>query len=188
VYPDQLAEAARNFLLTNILGEPPCFFFKKEVVEETGAFNTTLVQLVDYEFILRLGMLKGMAFVPKPLVHFRVHGKSQTSQNSKEGEASLLKRLSVSVGDVMVLFYGYLTNPAFSLIKDFAGVDFLNNYIRYIYYTDANHQGEKIVNKAIQHVRDQYKDLVFNYSFFKYIYYRHWFKSWQRSAQKHVRF
>jgi glycosyltransferase involved in cell wall biosynthesis len=184
INPQQLAGKIKGHLLQNVLGEPPCYFFKKTVTEESGLFKTNMTQLVDYEFILRLSMLKGFVFIAKPLVQFRVHAASQSSANNKLDKQSLAKKIRANAGDSMILLREYQINPVFSFIKDQVGTELLSDYIRHIYYSGCKHNGVAVMNDALQDIRERYAELVFEYSFFKYIYYRRRIKGWERQFRQ----
>lgn len=82
VTPAQLARLiTRVSPCTNLLGEPVCGLFRRARFAAAGPFNTTLRQVVDYEFWLRLALTAPFTYVDQPLAIFRVHGGSATQAN-----------------------------------------------------------------------------------------------------------
>jgi glycosyltransferase involved in cell wall biosynthesis len=65
----------------NFIGEPSLIFFKKNVVEDVGLFNSALKQICDLEFALRVASKYGLKYIPKKLCALRVHKDSTTSTN-----------------------------------------------------------------------------------------------------------
>lgn len=77
-------------LLYNYLGEPPCFFYHRSVIEEFGKYNADLPQLCDYEYALRVTSNIGFSYVNKELVTFRVSSSSASAENHSN-KKNLLK-------------------------------------------------------------------------------------------------
>ena len=180
VSPEQLAAAVKGHLLQNFLGEPTCYFFHKSVFHYTSLFNPDLKQVVDYEFIVRLGLMKGLAIVPATLAHFRVHGSSESSANTNTSKEAQLRTIAAVTGDFLLLLNLYATKPEFELIRKATGDKVLENTMKHMYYSSCKHKGAKLVNTALQHIRERYEGLNLNYNFFKYVYYRHLYKKWEK--------
>jgi hypothetical protein len=72
--------AVQNICL-NFIGEPSLVFFKKNVVNDVGLFNSALKQICDLEFALRVASKYGLKYIPKKTCAFRVHQDSTTSTN-----------------------------------------------------------------------------------------------------------
>lgn len=178
---EHLAASAAEHLPENIFGEPTCYLFSKRIVERAGLFNPEYKQLVDLEFILRLGVVQGIAFLPEAMAFFRVHGKSESSANINQDKEARVRNLAAITGDTMLLFHQLLRNPSFKLIKDAMGTDALQLYINYLYHNGCKKNGERIFNKALQPLREKYQELgEMRYSLFKYFKYRKLFKKWLR--------
>jgi glycosyltransferase involved in cell wall biosynthesis len=184
ISPQQLAEGVSENLRQNILGEPTCYLFHKRIFAHTGMFNKEYKQVVDYEFIIRLGLKRGLAFTNEVLALFRVHNKSESSANSKINKAMQSKHIAAVTGDQILLLYNFLHNPEFELIKQKVGADNLALYIKYLYYSGCKHKGRRLLNKAIEPIRTKYKEIGgLNYNLFKYIYYRKLFKKWEKQLR-----
>lgn len=181
ISPESLAEGAAEHLLQNVLGEPTCYLFHKRILVQTGLFNTELKQVVDYEFVLRLGLIKGLIFLNDALALFRVHGKSESSANIKEDKATLMRQIAAVDGDSILLLHQFLYNPAFRLMKEAIGAENLEMYMKHLYYSRCKHKGASLVNKALTPIRTKYKEIGnLSYNFFKYVHYRKWFKKWNK--------
>ena len=77
----QVSEIASNHLALNIIGEPTAVMFRKSVITDLGVFNTDFSQICDLEYWLRIATAKGLVYVPKRLVSFRVHVNSTSASN-----------------------------------------------------------------------------------------------------------
>jgi FkbM family methyltransferase len=184
VSKEELIVSMTRHFLKNILGEPTCYFFKKEMVEKCGVFNSELRQLVDYEFITRLAMVNGFVFLPEPLAMFRIHNKSESNANIKTAKENIERKIAAVEGDWMVLIQNFLKNPQFSPVKEYIGADILSNYIRHIYYSGCKHQGKGTFRNGIKHLIDNKIVPEYRYNFLKYVYYRKMIKRWKRRIRK----
>src|SRR5690242_5037303 len=54
ITPLEFASLVKDKLFINIIGEPIVLLFQKKCIERIGRYNYDLVQLVDYEFVMRL--------------------------------------------------------------------------------------------------------------------------------------
>lgn len=83
-----------SFLKTpiNKVGEPSTFLFEKLLIKKIGWFRTDLVQILDYEFCIRVMKKKNIYIINKPLVKFRLHPKQATEAN-KTSETEKFKRI-----------------------------------------------------------------------------------------------
>lgn len=189
----ELATAVSRHLNQNFLGEPTCFLFQKKMFQEAGGFNLHLKQVVDYEFFVRIGLRNGFAFVPEALAHFRVHASSQSNMNNQLSRSVRKRQFRAESGDYMLLFWLYLNDESFELVRKAAGTELIETYMKHLYYSGCKHQGESLVNEAISDIRNLYPDLTkLNYNFFKYVYYRKkmkkWFRlmdSWKKASKTH---
>lgn len=187
ITPERLTKAVKRHFLQNILGEPTCYLFHKNILEQTALFNPSLRQLVDYEFILRLGLVKGIVFIPEILASFRVHGASQSSSNGTKDKTSKVNLISTSI-DKFILVSNFLYNPAFRLIKNAVGETVLNNYLRHIFYSGCKHIGKEIFQTALASVNVPFniEQLNLKNSFFKYLLYRSLVKRWEKAMKKEL--
>lgn len=181
IAPERLAREVAEVLPENILGEPTCYLFHKDIFGQIGFFHSDYRQLVDMDLLLRAALLKGIAFVSEPLAEFRVHGKSETTANHKKEKEAQLRTIAANTGDTILLYYNFLTDPAFRLVKEAVGEDVLQLLINHLYHSGCKHKGEKIFNKALAPIRRKYKGLGdMRYSFFKYARYRKLFRQWEK--------
>lgn len=67
----------------NFVGEPTAVMFRRELASQAGGFDRNLVQLCDLEFWYRVGARDGLAFVPRELASFRVHGDAASQNNNR---------------------------------------------------------------------------------------------------------
>lgn len=111
--PQSVAELAKDKLFTNFLGEPITLFFEKALVAKIGSYNADLVQLVDYEFALRLALNTDVFFLPQHLVSFRVHS---ASESSNQGSSSLKIAKSQFV-EPLLMYHEYIFNPHFRKVR-----------------------------------------------------------------------
>lgn len=184
ITPDELAKTAKRYLIHNVIGEPTCYLFNKAVLKETGMFNLLQKQLVDYEFIVRIGLLNGFVFLSDTLAFFRVHGKSVSSDNNKRDKPNRLKSIAAESGDALLMLEYYLKDPAFELIKKEVGEDILKTYQQHLFYSGSKHKGRKIFKKALEPLFKQQNWPILKYTFFKYVYYRHLIRKWEKEMKK----
>ena len=181
ISPEQLAKGIAEHMRQNILGEPTCYLFSKRIFEQTGMFNPEFKQVVDLEFIIRLGLKKGLAFSPEVLALFRVHGKSESSANIKEDKTAEARNITAVTGDIILLFYHFKNNPEFDLVMKAIGEDVLEIHMRHMYYSGCKKKGQRIFNQALKPIREKYPELGnMHYNIFKYAYYRKLFKKWEK--------
>ena len=79
--PKLISKIAVQNICLNFIGEPSLIFFKKNVVNDVGLFNSALKQICDLEFALRVASKYGLKYIPKKTCAFRVHQDSTTSTN-----------------------------------------------------------------------------------------------------------
>lgn len=66
-------------MLVNVTCPPgPGAFFRRSAYEKAGPWDSTLRQMPDYDFWLRLGLVGPFSHIPRVLAGFRVHDASQT--------------------------------------------------------------------------------------------------------------
>lgn len=111
--PQAVAALAKDKLFTNFLGEPITLLFEKALVEKVGGYNADLVQLVDYEFALRLSLSTEVFFLPQHLVSFRVHSASESSNQGR----NLLKIIKSQFVEPLLMYHEYIFNPHFRELR-----------------------------------------------------------------------
>lgn len=84
--PQYVSRLALRFHSENFIGEPTSTLILRDIFEQIGYFNSSMIQLCDLEFFLRVGTNYGLAYIPETLAHFRIHSQSTTSKNSSENE------------------------------------------------------------------------------------------------------
>lgn len=138
----------------NIIGEPSCWLFHKKLLVQTGPFDARFKQSVDLEFALRAAFTAGLAFTPKPLVKFRMHGGSQTTSNTQAtGDPAAFKRSIRSLwGDDLLLHNTYLTDERFKIVREQWPAKLLSSKIRYLYLRACREYGSLFINDALQDV------------------------------------
>jgi glycosyltransferase involved in cell wall biosynthesis len=67
-----------DLVVKGICAPGPGVFFRREGLNKSGLWDTTLRQTPDYDYWLRLGLHGTFVRIPEPLAKFRVHGKSQS--------------------------------------------------------------------------------------------------------------
>lgn len=79
----KLLKKADNILRNpkNKIGEPSIVLLKKEVFTKIGYFDQELVQILDFEFWLRIMKKYKIAFISKKLATFRLHNEQATQKN-----------------------------------------------------------------------------------------------------------
>ena len=79
--PKLISKITVENICLNFIGEPSLIFFKKSIVNEVGLFNSSLKQICDLEFALRIASKFGLTYIPHQLCAFRIHQNSTTSNN-----------------------------------------------------------------------------------------------------------
>ncbi|QBQ54495.1 glycosyltransferase family 2 protein [Nitrosococcus wardiae] len=70
----------------NFIGEPTAVMLHRSVFEHFGLFEPVLIQKCDLEMWLRVGLNKGLRYIPEMLAHFRIHGGAATANNRSRRE------------------------------------------------------------------------------------------------------
>ena len=104
---EEIAAIFARHPLLNIFGEPPCYLFRRSLINDIGDFNEDLAQVVDYHFVLKIALQEGISWVVDNLVFFRVHGGNQSNKNKGTGRSDT-KRLKIEYVDAVLLLYEIL--------------------------------------------------------------------------------
>ncbi len=134
---------AENICL-NFIGEPSLSFFKKEIVQLHGAFNSSLIQICDLEFLLRMASHYGIVYVPKKLAHFRIHSKSTTSSNL-DAKHFVLRHI-----EPVIFCWHLLYHKNFDVFRRALNRRMsvrLNRYLEVRTYESSKHAAESKVNQ-----------------------------------------
>lgn len=172
ITPLVLAAAVKKYGTENIIGEPTCLLFHKRILEKSGPFNRHFYQSVDLEFALRAAFIAGIAFSNEALVHFRIHGGSQTSNNTaaKPSAEQQMRRLRAMWGDDMLLLHLYGADKYFEEVQKVWPKEELINLVRYKYLRACKEFGSRMVNEALKDIRPlipEIKNLSYNYLIYK---------------------
>lgn len=106
------SEAVIDNLAVNFVGEPTAVMFRRSVFEKSGFFNPRLIQICDFEFWTRIAVHTGIAFAPRPLATFRLHGNSTTAKNAKHGYGIEL--------DVLSMLHDFVSLPVYAPLRSIA--------------------------------------------------------------------
>ncbi len=69
----------------NVVGEPSCVMFRREVFDEVGGYDSSFEHAADLDFVLRVAERGRIAYLGTPHVLRRLHGENQTVLNQKSG-------------------------------------------------------------------------------------------------------
>ncbi|MDQ6812945.1 MAG: glycosyltransferase family 2 protein [Bacteroidota bacterium] len=109
----EMVKICKHFLFFNIIGEPIVTLFNKKIFNTIGSYNPDLVQLVDYEFNLRVCFNFNTIFISEDLVTFRVHGEAA----SNVSDVSFKKQADRYLIEPSILYHEYLFNSKYSLLR-----------------------------------------------------------------------
>jgi glycosyltransferase involved in cell wall biosynthesis len=82
----------------NWIGEPTVVMVRRHALQRVGLFNVRLQQVTDLELWLRLAFFYDVGFIPEPLATFRVHARSASFTNLREGLDGRIERLWLLAG------------------------------------------------------------------------------------------
>ncbi len=76
----------QNLLLEplNKIGEPTAVMFRKDCLQKVGVFRNDLVQMLDWEYWMRIMKFYKIGFIDIPLVAFRLHDAQESAKNGKK--------------------------------------------------------------------------------------------------------
>lgn len=171
ITPHELAKQVVKHRAENILGEPVCLLFDKTILDEIGGFDERFIQLLDFEFVVRACFVKGLAFVRKPLVHFRVHSSQQSAVNSplEKNEMASRKLIRTVFGDALLLFQLFLSDDRYKIMRDVWTERNLHLLIRYYYLRACRRFGTTLVRTALAEILPQIPEIrQLRYSYLKY--------------------
>ena len=170
--PDESIGIVKSFLFDNVLGEPICTLFHKELFSAVGGFDKSLRQLVDYEFNLKIILNYPFAFIPEKLIEFRVHSESESGKNTtnKTKEDQFKPTLIQSIqGDQLKLIEIYRTNKLFEPLKKYWGEDRLDIYEQFIYLHACRRKGAERIDDILKETKENSPHLrELKYGWLKY--------------------
>lgn len=82
ISPAELVNAAAQHPSINFIGEPSTMLFKRNALDDGMQFDSSLKQLCDLEFWLRIGSQFGIVYAANATVDFLVHNESVSAQNA----------------------------------------------------------------------------------------------------------
>jgi len=177
--PAESADLAKHYLLENILGEPVCTLFHRNLYTQVNGFNETLRQLVDYEFALKIILNHPFCFINEKLIHFRVHDQSASSKNtSSNSEKDLLADTKIlsREGDFLKLLQLYQTDKLFAPLQSWWTAERLAIYQQYIYLKACKKKGETRIQTVLEGIIKDIPAITgYRYSFLKYLWVKYTF-------------
>lgn len=151
--PYKIVEIAKDKLFQNFIGEPITLLFHKSLMKAYGGFNADLVQLVDYEFALRVCLNTDSIFIPECLVKFRVHSTSASS-NQSNTDIKLVKSQFI---EPLVMYHEYIFNHLFFMLKkEYGAFKMLKSATLFYFH---NHKKYIIPKELKQSLYSKYKGL-----------------------------
>ncbi len=170
--PNETSRLISMHLIENVLGEPICTLFHKNLYYSCGGFNERLKQMVDYEFALKIVLNHPFAFVKEKLVNFRVHMDSTTSKNvlrKPEHKATSDSVILSTTGDFLELMELYQNNEMFTSVKESAGEEILKIQQEYLYCRACKYNGKSRINKLLKDIIENSKILRnYHYNIIRY--------------------
>lgn len=187
ISPQQLAKEVVKHGTDNIIGEPVCQLFHRKLLTQIGGFDAGFLQLMDYEFALRAAFVKGIAFTPEVLVTFRVHGGSQTSNNTHAQDEDLLTRKTIRsiYGDQLLLLKTYLSNKHFGPVRESWMPKQLVHVMQFLFLKTCRRFGEKLTKESLRDVLPllpEVNGLHYNYLRYKLAKFRN--KAFQKKKEQ----
>lgn len=104
-------------LCNNFVGEPTSLLLHRTLVHHFGAFNPYLIQVCDMEYWTRVGVNKGLTYLPEQLAWFRVHSNSTTESNMTT------RRKHVQLLDEMLMLHDFAFHPLYAGLRTAAALE-----------------------------------------------------------------
>lgn len=103
----------------NCIGEPTATMFRRAAVAEIGGFNANLIQLIDWEYWMRIAVKSGLGYLDESLATFRLHDRGATLANMPRSR----------VLDLLIVYHELAYRPGYAAVRKAArqaepGVDF----------------------------------------------------------------
>jgi hypothetical protein len=143
--------------------------------------------LFDATGSYRAAFINGIAFTPEVLVQFRVHGRSQTSNNTAAQEQDLQTRKTIRsiYGDELLMLKTYLSDKRFAPIRELWSPKQLVYAMRFLYLKTCRRFGEKMTSESLQDVLPllpEINRLRYNYLWYKIAKYQN--KAFQKKKRQ----
>lgn len=107
----EFAAHAARYPESNCVGEPTAVMFRRSAVERFGYFNAELVQLLDWEYWMRLAVNTGLYHIPVELAAFRLHGGAATMSNMTRAT------YRASALDALIIQHELVYNPHYAPVR-----------------------------------------------------------------------
>ena len=110
----EFCEAILERGVVNFIGEPTAALIHRDAFREFGRFDPKLIQLCDIEYWFRLGVQRGIGYIPEVLAYFRVHEDSATFRNWRE------RSFHGNIIDPLLIQCELAFNPVYQPLRDAA--------------------------------------------------------------------
>lgn len=123
---EALCNAVLDHGVTNFIGEPTATLIDRDAITQFGVFNRKLIQLCDIEYWLRVGVNRGIHYIPDTLAYCRIHEGSTTASNFAR------QRFRGDVVDPLLIKCEFSYNPDYQILRDVArsrGIDLEADFI-----------------------------------------------------------
>ena len=108
---DEFSLVVSDTINHNFVGEPTSMLLHRNLFYRFGVFNSHLIQVCDMEYWARVGVNRGITYIPETLAWFRVHGNSMSESNGTK------RRNQVLMLDEMVMLHDYAFNPVYAPLR-----------------------------------------------------------------------
>jgi hypothetical protein len=109
--PERVCEVVLGTLGINIIGPPTAVMFHRSLYKELGRINSSLIHACDQEYWLRIGVNRGLAFIPEILVSYRVHPRAASFLNQSE------EPYRTYILEQAILFHEFVFHPAYAPLR-----------------------------------------------------------------------
>lgn len=108
---DEFSLVVSDTINHNFVGEPTSMLLHRNLFYRFGVFNSHLIQVCDMEYWARVGVNRGITYIPETLAWFRVHGNSMSESNGAK------RRNQVLMLDEMLMLHDYAFNPVYEPLR-----------------------------------------------------------------------
>lgn len=147
----------------NFMGEPILGLIGKDLFKTYGNYDEHLMQIVDLEYWLRLGLNTRFVFMPKHLHTFRVHGESQGAKNGKK------KGINPTHLDRINILWKFLKEPVYDNYRKANGAEYssmlLAYYVKkYVFMYGYKHMKQVLEDEVMSHFeKNTWNNLLGNF-------------------------
>lgn len=108
---DEFSLVVSDTINHNFVGEPTSMLLHRNLFYRFGVFNSHLCQVCDMEYWARVGVNRGITYLPETLAWFRVHGNSMSESNRTK------RRNQVLMLDEMLILHDYAFHPVYAPLR-----------------------------------------------------------------------